>query len=101
MPLSTSTASEKLRKILLLVATAVALSAGDEEDNVGAVVSTFWIVINELLSVNCAGISSEPDPEIVIVKVSSDSLTESVDAVKLNVFDVSPAAKVIVWLTAV
>ena len=67
----------------------------------GAVLSVFWIVIDEVLSVNWAGISSDSDPEIVIVRVSSDSLTESVDAEKLNVFDVSPAAKVIVWLTAV
>ena len=39
MPLSASTASEKLRTILLLVATAVALSAGAEELNVGLVSS--------------------------------------------------------------
>ena len=71
------------------------------DEKVGAIVSAFWIVIDEVLSVNWAGISSDPDPEIVIDRVSSDSLTESVDAEKLNVFDVSPAAKVIVWLTAV
>ena len=39
MPLSTSTASEKLRTILLLVATAVALSAGVEELKEGLVSS--------------------------------------------------------------
>ena len=35
LPVSTSTASEKLRTILLLVATAVASSAGEEEERVG------------------------------------------------------------------
>ena len=39
LPVSTSTASEKLRTILLVVATAVALSAGEEELNVGDVES--------------------------------------------------------------
>ena len=39
MPLSTSTASEKLRTILLVVATAVASSAGEKEEIVGAVSS--------------------------------------------------------------
>ena len=38
-PVSTSTASEKLRTILLLVATAVASSAGEDEEIVGAVSS--------------------------------------------------------------
>ena len=63
--------------------------------------SSFRIVINAVLSVNWAGISSEPDPEIVIYKVSFASLTSSVDAVKLNVLNVSPAAKEIVWFKAV
>ena len=40
LPVSTSTASEKLRTILLVVATAVALSAGENEEIVGDVVST-------------------------------------------------------------
>ena len=39
MPVSTSTASEKLRTILLVVATAVALSAGEEELKEGLVSS--------------------------------------------------------------
>ena len=38
-PVSTSTASEKLRTILLVVATAVASSAGENEEIVGAVES--------------------------------------------------------------
>ena len=40
LPVSTSTASEKLRTILLVVATAVALSAGENEEIVGDVVPT-------------------------------------------------------------
>ena len=40
MPVSTSTASEKVKIILLSVATAVASSAGENEEIVGAVVST-------------------------------------------------------------
>ena len=39
LPLSTSTASEKLRTILLVVATAVALSAGEEELKEGSISS--------------------------------------------------------------
>ena len=39
LPVSTSTASEKLRTILLIVATAVALSAGEEELKEGLVSS--------------------------------------------------------------
>ena len=39
MPVSTSTASEKLRTILLVVATAVASSAGEEELKEGLVSS--------------------------------------------------------------
>ena len=39
LPVSTSTASEKMRTILLVVAIAVALSAGENEEIVGAVVS--------------------------------------------------------------
>ena len=39
LPVSTSTASEKLRTILLVVATAVALSAGEEELKEGFVSS--------------------------------------------------------------
>ena len=39
LPVSTSTASEKLRTILLVVATAVALSAGEEELKEGLVSS--------------------------------------------------------------
>ena len=39
MPVSTSTASEKLRTILLVVATAVASSAGDTDETTGAVSS--------------------------------------------------------------
>ena len=45
MPVSTSTASEKLRTILLLVATALALSAGEEEDNVGGVPATVELLV--------------------------------------------------------
>ena len=39
LPVSTSTASEKLRTILLSVATAVSLSAGEKEVIVGSVSS--------------------------------------------------------------
>ena len=39
LPVSTSTASEKLRTILLVVATPVALSAGENEEIVGASIS--------------------------------------------------------------
>ncbi|KGF98337.1 hypothetical protein EU95_0003 [Prochlorococcus marinus str. MIT 9201] len=39
MPVSTSTASEKFRTILLPSATAVALSAGSELVNVGGIIS--------------------------------------------------------------
>ena len=39
LPVSTSTASEKLRTILLVVATAVALSAGENEEIVGDIKS--------------------------------------------------------------
>ena len=46
LPLSTSTASEKVRTILLVVATAVALSAGVLLLKVGAVLSPeFWLPI--------------------------------------------------------
>ena len=38
-PVSTSTASEKVRKILLSVATAFALSAGENDEIVGAIFS--------------------------------------------------------------
>ena len=39
LPVSTSTASEKLRIILLSTATAVALSEGEELSNAGAIIS--------------------------------------------------------------
>ena len=46
LPVSTSTASEKLRTILLVVATAVALSAGEEELKVGDVESDALLKLN-------------------------------------------------------
>ena len=46
MPVSTSIASEKLRTILLVVATAVALSAGEEELKVGDVESDELFKLN-------------------------------------------------------
>ena len=69
------------------------------DENVGAVESMFLMVINEELSVNWAGISSELDPDMLMFNVSFDSFNESEDAEKLNVFDVTPASKLIVWLT--
>ena len=50
MPLSTSTASEKLRIILLVVATAVALSAGEEELKEGLVSSDLSVTLKYTLS---------------------------------------------------
>ena len=49
LPLSASTASAKLRTILLSIATAVALSAGDQLLNVGLIVSA---IVNERLVVS-------------------------------------------------
>ena len=62
LPISTSTASEKLRMMLLPTATAVALSAGEELLIVGAVVS----IIKDLLA------AKEPDaPGEARVRVAS------------------------------
>ena len=41
LPVFTSTASEKLRSILLVVATAVASSAGENDEIVGLIIKLF------------------------------------------------------------
>ena len=62
------------------------------------VVSTFWIVIIDVLSVIWAGTISVPDAEIIILTVSEDSSFSSLEAEKLTVLEVSPDKNVIVWL---
>ena len=45
LPVSTSTASEKLRTILLLVAIKVASSTGEEESNLGGIPATAELLV--------------------------------------------------------
>ena len=50
LPVSTSTASENVNTILLLLATAIASSAGDELTKIGAITSPEVVNDNEVLS---------------------------------------------------
>ena len=95
LPLSTSTASEKLSTILLSSATAVALSAGDELLSVGAVVSPAnWV---------------EPPPPlplvlvtgvVVVVSLVSVVSVESAVVVVSSLTVVGPVVSVVVWLVS-
>ena len=59
LPVSTSTASEKLRTILLVIATAVASSAGDNEEIVGAVPATVELLVTLVLAKSTTSFPSE------------------------------------------
>ena len=56
LPVSTSTASEKLRTILLLVVIEVASSTGEEESNVGGVPATVELLVTVVLAKSTASL---------------------------------------------
>ena len=72
LPVSTSTASEKLRTILLVVATAVALSVGENDEIVGEIKSRNKpLSLNYIFSRLLTSSLKKPSLSLVIVAVLS------------------------------